>query len=769
MSSQFQHLFAHQYSEEYKKLYTLSNDIRNSYMHDGIEKTDSIKEIIEIINGILVMSSLEEYFSYNKEDLTYFMKDFTENVIKNILYQDYIYGENGQELALDLFIHFIQLFFKFHKNKDYIPLFDNIHLALDEDNRYFRPISINQKDPKKSYTYEQFNEEFCKEFKKEKNVAEMFAKGDKVDVLIISESPHNFYKLNSKAWVRGEIIDIIDDKYKIRYPIKKESSEIKIPINSNLIKKLGTMTKDWDWRLNLKKYDNVDCYDRGKWYPATVCDVIEYYNKYGVYKEYKIGFRLYPDKFYNNKEYDYNTCVKYYVFWDNINNMVDEEGNNYYGDEERLDEKLPFYSKRIQKFQKFSSIQKEALIKDQYNSVYNHLNGQPNLIMMNQSSNNNSKADDRIKLMTEILTSENENIDNEDNLYLYEKDGKKNYILGKKTNKFYYYYARLLKLMEQNNYYDEIINIIKDNPNIIELYNVFFILEKSMSYLHKDYFKENLDLFKKTLFEIIENLSSKELKIIHKEYVDYCLNFITKVNYLFIEEKNSLKNDIRFELAFKFIKSSVFDKKIQGLKMITEFIKSSPDEDDQKYIINSIKENNIIKELFGTSYHTQIISKSNEIIEFMLKNNELSEEEIKLIWSLTEQGDLEVKMIIIKLISDFITYLNENFCNIILERIDIQKVITFNENEIELIKNLAIKAKNQKFLNKCCEIFCNKILEINDLKKLEKSPFIDIVVNFFEKDIIYSKQIIYICESNLKKNKNVLIIFFFIAKNHRKK
>ena len=40
----------------------------------------------------------------------------------------------------------------------------------------------------------------------------------------------------------------------------------------------------------------------------------------------------------------------------------------------------------------------------------------------------------------------------------------------------------------------------------------------------------------------------------------------------------------------------------------------------------------------------------------MLKNNELTEEEIKLIWSLTEQGDLEAKMTIIKLLSDFIIY-----------------------------------------------------------------------------------------------------------------
>ena len=42
------------------------------------------------------------------------------------------------------------------------------------------------------------------------------------------------------------------------------------------------------------------------------------------------------------------------VFWDNNNNPNDKEGNSYYGDGENCDEKISFYSKRIQKFQNYS-------------------------------------------------------------------------------------------------------------------------------------------------------------------------------------------------------------------------------------------------------------------------------------------------------------------------------------------------------------------------------------------------------------------------------
>ena len=38
------------------------------------------------------------------------------------------------------------------------------------------------------------------------------------------------------------------------------------------------LKQDWDWRLSLKKFDVVDCYDRQRWFPATVCEVIDYEN-----------------------------------------------------------------------------------------------------------------------------------------------------------------------------------------------------------------------------------------------------------------------------------------------------------------------------------------------------------------------------------------------------------------------------------------------------------------------------------------------------------
>ena len=111
-------------SETYLKLESLSLNVRKSWVEDS-DQTDSMKEIIEIIDGMLIMTSLEDYFLNNKTDLDYFMGEFSKEVLTNTLNQPVIFGENGDEIGMDLIYHFVKLFMKFHQNKEYAPLFEN--------------------------------------------------------------------------------------------------------------------------------------------------------------------------------------------------------------------------------------------------------------------------------------------------------------------------------------------------------------------------------------------------------------------------------------------------------------------------------------------------------------------------------------------------------------------------------------------------------------------------------------------------------------------
>jgi hypothetical protein len=315
---------------------------------------------------------------------------------------------------------------KFHKNKEYSPLFEKIRKIFSKESipSYFDITARNYRidvNPIKLNTYKQFNEEFCKNYEKEKKKLETFNIGDKVDILVKydnSKSP-----VDKNNWVRGIIIDIKNDEYIIQYPNKYNDNKINLPLDSPNVLKEGTKTEDWDWRLSLKKNDVVDCYDRKTWFPATICKVIEYENENGlIYKEYKVGFRLYPDHFLDNSEYDYNTFLQYYIFWDNNDNLVDEEGNSYIGDQPRFDEELPFYTKRIQKFQKYSSMQRE--IKNKEVNKYFNINFNVPLkdymySNLNNANNNKSEGTEKLKLLTEILENDR-NIESTEEWYCYE-------------------------------------------------------------------------------------------------------------------------------------------------------------------------------------------------------------------------------------------------------------------------------------------------------------------------------------------------------------
>ena len=622
-------------SDTYIKLKSLCDDVIRSW-HRDCDETNSMKEIIEIIDGMLIMTSLEEYFSNNKRDLEYFLGDFSKDVITYILMQPVIYGENGDEIALDLLFHYIKLYMHFHKNKEYSSLFENIRKIILREGSFFVTQGKYYKkeiNPKKGNTFEEFNQEFCKFFEKEKNEIQKFKIGEKVDVLIKISS-----KFSQKVWIRGIIVSIEENEYVVECQVQS-TQKINIPFESGNILKEGTKTIDWDWRLSLKENDVVDCQDREKWYPATICKVVnESKSENGlIYKEYKVGFRLYPENFVDNSTYDYNIFIQNTIFWENNNDNFDKEGKSYYGDDEPYDETLPFFEKRIQKFQTYTAIQRENL-SNQMNKLLNSYNNNPQLGDNNNAiniSNHNSECEDKLTMMTKLLKEES-NESNNDDFYFFEKDNKINYIIGKNDENFSFYFAKLLKLMADNGCFEEMMKILNDKPTSDEIYNIFFILINCTSYIHKEFYRKNMKFFKEAFFNMMDNLSSKEIRSFQKEVIELANNFFYKINYLLSENKKMKKEDledINLNISLKMIKSSIFDKKIQGIKKICDFIKTISDEEGKKYIIDLIKKYDIIKDIFGTNYHTQIISKSNEILELMIKNNELTEEELNMVFN----------------------------------------------------------------------------------------------------------------------------------------
>ena len=109
----------------------IKEEIKISYFRD-CDKTEYMILLTKMLKEMQAKDSLEEYFSNNEEDLSFFMGDYLKDILSNILSQPVIFGENGDEIGLELLLNIYKLFQKFHKNKKYAPLFKNIRKIFDQ-------------------------------------------------------------------------------------------------------------------------------------------------------------------------------------------------------------------------------------------------------------------------------------------------------------------------------------------------------------------------------------------------------------------------------------------------------------------------------------------------------------------------------------------------------------------------------------------------------------------------------------------------------------
>ena len=745
----------------------LAKEIKLSYLKD-CDKTDAMKTINNFLCNILKKNeSLEEALNQNEELFQYFMTNFIYEVLSNILFQPIVYGQNGDDIALDLLINIYKLFLKYHQNIKYSPLFERIREIVNTEKsnyQFFTPPNelryqpSNIDNPKKKYNYYYFNHEFCSDFidksKEEKNI---FKQGENVDVLIKYKKSKNL--LDKNSWIRAKIKSVNKEDFNYIIESPELDSDLTVQIGSNIVVPEGTKTKDWEWRKNLKKYDLIDCYDRKTWYPATICNVEEETLSNG-YKTiiYKIGFRLYP-KYFKNKNDENDKYENYKCFWKFHKLELDENNEEYYGDKKDYDEPICFYSKRIQKFQSYTNIQKDFLS------------------LTSQSVSRNKSNDNKIQKMNYELENDGKTNEINDDLLFYEKNGKKNYIIGKNES-FSYYYALFLKKLADENVFEEFIKIINNNPNSEELYTILYTLYYALPYLHNQYLIENLNNFRNGILNFIDNLNTNDIRNLSRNLIEMIIKFLKKLsNILKLDENDNCECDqnkkneilifdeITIRISIKMLKTSIFDKRMQGIKTLNEYINENKQKSNaMKILIELIHKNEIIKEIFGANYHSQIISKSDKIIDLLLENNEIKEEDIKLIWDCTQRGDLEAKTTIMKLLSDLAINLNENFINIILQNIinkfDKNKI---NENEIDFIYNLSIHGNNENNKIKCCEYLYQCILKLDLFGNIQRNPIMEKLISLTGKDNKYLNKILSLCEKDLKLNNSSLFIFQILS------
>ena len=720
---------------DFQELQRIAEEIKMSWVKDQ-DKTDEMKKLTIFLKQITSKDSLEEYFKNDEKALSYFKNDFIEMVVKNILNQPYVYGKTGDDIALVLLIHIYKLFSQFH-NKDYPKIFEGVRTIFKNsyNNSFFFPQnSINKSgniNEKKKYNFDVFNKIFCSDFIDKQKSQPLYNAGDNVDILINYSDCRT--SIDQTAWVRGKVKKVEGGLYYIAY--NGEESQTTLPIGSLKIQPGGTKTSDWDWRTNLKKYDLVDVFDREAWWPGTVCEIMEETDINGIKKvKYRIGFRLYLTHF-NNKEDPNDSFTNYSSFWENKEAKIDEDSQEYIGDEKEKDEEIYHFSKRIQKFNSYSEIQ--------------------------MSSANEGDKEILESVNAELRKDDSLEDENYDNSILYEKNNKKNIIFGK-SGVFSYYFASLLKNIEKIGDFDKYIYILKNSPKLDELYTIFTVLYNSLDYIHEQYIEDNKNVFKESFFKFANNLKDKDIKNMPKDFFELSKKFLSKIfksnnenNFQIIQEEN-IEEEIALNFIFKMIKASAFDKRLSGVKDLNEQInKSQSNQKTLLRIANLIKQNNIINDIFGSNYHSQIISKAKDILHLLFKYEKLNEEEIKLIWGCTQKGDSETNVTIINMLTNLKSNFNEYYIGLLLTSILDNSDGKTNEKETDFVYSLSNTTKSPENKKIICNYFCQSIFKLTTFSK--NNPVFEKLIKLMDNDENYLTEVLEICQNCLKENKFTLI------------
>ena len=86
------------------KLKKIKEEIGYSW-YKHCDRTEYMIAFTKMLKKIATKNSLEEYFSNDEQTLTEFKGEILKEILDKILIQPKIYGENGEEIALNLLLN----------------------------------------------------------------------------------------------------------------------------------------------------------------------------------------------------------------------------------------------------------------------------------------------------------------------------------------------------------------------------------------------------------------------------------------------------------------------------------------------------------------------------------------------------------------------------------------------------------------------------------------------------------------------------------------
>ena len=217
------------------------------------------------------------------------------------------------------------------------------------------------------------------------------------------------------------------------------------------------------------------------------------------------------------------------------------------------------------------------------------------------------------------------------------------------------------------------------------------------------------------------------------------------------------------KVALLCFKSTILERKIHGLKMIQDIIKSIKYQDYKsityKELGSWLESNNIFDDLYGSASHSQLIQRSSEFLRFLIIEELLTLEHLVIIWRGIDKGDTHTKLSIYKMISDLSMSFNAQSVEFLVERIAEMEISKITKDDIDLLYDLArFSNKGGDFALKALNFLWRILGESKSKVSRELYEFVlektgELVSNYYLKD--YRLTIIEKCIKNIEENYGV--------------
>ena len=463
----------------------------------------------------------------------------------------------------------------------------------------------------------------------------MLMEEDKIDAVKVDS------QYDKKTWAKAKIVKVTSmGELHIQFENEASDGVRFLSRDSHEISPYNTKSLNDDWRWKMQKGTIVDVCDTvGIWYHSTIQDTKITLGELGEVKEVLVGYRIYEE-----------------------NGEKSDHIGNFRGWSSKFDEWISAGSPRIMPFN--TCARKTSVSQDRHNEE-----------KIVDDSNDYLETAEWASFVTRSKRSES--------LLL----------------------VRCLNRCQKQGIFDFFLKVLEKTepwPSFELIYSIVYFVGRISFLFHKKFAKAYIPQFTSFIMKKLIDSPQTTYRDFNKEKLDTVLTNIENLlkRVYSIEEKTELIENFNLEISLKSFQTPYLERKIQGLRGISDAISRAKFAKEasmqSQELVNWVKSQDIISEVFGPKGHFQLVQRCGEIITLLSNSGDLTREQLEFIWISAQKQDEDMRQSVYKMFAEINSSMKPEHLEIIVEFIEKVDPSKLQRDDITLIQEItkyAIRAE----------------------------------------------------------------------------